>query len=302
MITLHGTFPRLLVLVGFCLVLGGIFALGGLALSGPLFGVELENLSALTQDLSSPESIQILKLIQLFNTVGLFVLPALLFSLLFIQKPLNWLKVNQSSSAMNFGLVLLLMFSILPAMNWLVEWNQGIQLPEAFSGLEAWMKGKEAGAMELTKAFLRMETTNDLWINLILIALLPALGEELIFRGIVQQTINKGRQNPHLGIWVSALLFSALHMQFYGFFPRMILGAFFGYLLVWGKSLWLPIFAHFINNATAVIIAYKLGVEGMEKEFDQIGASESTYLISLVGILIFSSLLWVFYRRNRFTE
>lgn len=299
MISLNGKLPRLLVLVGFCLVLGGLFALSGLALTAPLFGIQITDMSSLTQDLSSTQNISILKFLQLLNTLGLFVVPAILFAILFISKPLKWLKLNNTLELQNAILVLLLMFSLLPAMNWLVEWNANLDLPNSFSSIENWMKSAEESAMKLTKAFLHMENSKDLVFNLFLIALLPALGEELIFRGLMQQTINQGKKSPHMGIWISAILFSALHMQFYGFFPRMILGAFFGYLLVWGKSLWLPILAHFINNATAVIIAYKLGLEGMEKEFDQIGASEETYAYSLIGILIFSSLLWLFYKRNK---
>lgn len=299
MYTLEGKIPRLLVLLGFCLVLGGIFALGGIALCKPIFNTDINDITSLISDLEQAESIVILKFLQLLNTLGLFVVPGILFSLIFIKQPIQELKVGHKLSSVNIFLVFILMYSLLPAMNWLVEWNQNLDLPEAFSSLENWLKSKEENAMELTHAFLKMENTSDLWVNLVLIAVLPAIGEELIFRGLVQKIINKNLSSPHLGIWISAILFSALHMQFYGFFPRMFLGAFFGYLYVWGKSLWYPILAHFINNATAVLIAYKLGIEGMEKQFDTLGASDDTFVYSILGSLIFAFFLFRFYQRNK---
>lgn len=84
-------------------------------------------------------------------------------------------------------------------------------------------------------------------------ALCPAITEEFFFRGALQRLIGKWNPNPHFVIWSAAILFSAFHLQFYGFIPRMLLGAYLGYLLLWTRSIWIPVFAHFINNATAVI-------------------------------------------------
>jgi len=239
-----------------------------------------------------------LKFLQLLNTLGLFVIPAVLFVVLFEKKPIKTLQLNHLITPINAVMVFLLMLCLIPSINWLVEWNKSINLPEQFEAIENWMKQAEDRAMGLTKAFLRMDNASELWHNLLLVAALPAIGEELIFRGIVQQNINRSFKTAHLGIWISAILFSALHMQFYGFFPRMFLGAFFGYLLVWTKNLWVPILAHFINNALAVLIAYRLGLEGMEAQFDQLGASQDTTWFSLAGLVLFTVLLFLFYRSN----
>jgi len=107
-----------------------------------------------------------------------------------------------------------------------------------------------------------MKNTPDLLINLLMIAILPAIGEELIFRGCFQNIFTRWTGNYHWGIWLAAILFSAIHMQFYGFIPRMLLGAMFGYMLVWGRSMWLPILAHLVNNGGAVITAYVLQLKG----------------------------------------
>lgn len=298
MYNLTGTLPRLLVLLGFCLVIGGLAALSGLALVKPLYGLAIEDISSLTSNLDDPQNVAILKFLQLLNTLGLFVIPALAFVFLFEKKPIKILQLNRLITPINVVMVFILMLCLIPSINWLVEWNKSINLPEQFEEVENWMKQAEDRAMVLTKAFLRMDSPSALWQNLLLVAVLPAIGEEMIFRGIVQQDINRSFKTAHLGIWISAILFSALHMQFYGFFPRMFLGAFFGYLLVWTKNLWVPILAHFINNALAVLIAYKMGVEEMEAQFDQLGASQETSWFSLAGLVLFISLLFIFYRSN----
>ncbi|TAF81977.1 MAG: CPBP family intramembrane metalloprotease, partial [Sphingobacteriales bacterium] len=97
---------------------------------------------------------------------------------------------------------------------------------------------------------------------LLMIAILPAIGEELFFRGTIQNIFTALFKNPHVAVWLTAILFSAIHLQFYGFLPRMFLGALFGYLFIWGKSIWLPILGHFLNNGFAVIMAFRLQQEG----------------------------------------
>ena len=170
--------------------------------------------------------------------------------------------------------------------------NGNMQLPEILKGVEEWMRSSEDRAAELTKAFLQMDNLNDLLYNLFLIAVLPAIGEELIFRGIIQRSINESNKNYHWGVWISAILFSALHMQFYGFIPRLFLGAFFGYLYVWTKTLWAPIFAHFLNNGMAVLLTYIYGHETIEKEIDQLGTTEDTYGYLAFAVVVFTSFLF----------
>jgi membrane protease YdiL (CAAX protease family) len=126
-------------------------------------------------------------------------------------------------------------------------------LPDFLAPVETWMKEKEESATRLTELFLSENNLLSLLANLLVIAATAAIGEEMFFRGALQRIIGKWSKNPHLIIWSVAILFSAFHLQFYGFLPRMLLGAFFGYLVYWSKNIWLPIFAHFMNNALAVI-------------------------------------------------
>ena len=101
-----------------------------------------------------------------------------------------------------------------------------------------------------------MHSVSDLLIALLVIAILPGIGEELVFRGMTQQLFIESKFNPHLSIWLAAIIFSAIHFQFFGFLPRMLLGALFGYLFYWSGNLLIPIIAHVFTNGAQVLLMY----------------------------------------------
>lgn len=245
-------------------------------------------------NLESRESIQILKFLQLLNSIGLFLAPAILFSLLFIKEPKSELGLNRGIGLWQVGFIALLYLSLIPLINLMVSLNGQLSLPESLESLEIWMREAEDRAKTLTEAFLHMQDSSDLWVNIVLMGVLPAVGEELIFRGILQRSIQYHSKNHHLAIWVGAFFFSALHFQFYGFLPRMVLGAFFGYLLVWTNSLWAPILAHFINNTMALLIAYYLGSASLDTEIDHFGSTSDTLWISAISLVVFSYFIYRF--------
>lgn len=156
-------------------------------------------------------------------------------------------------------LFVLAIFPVAQTSYWL---NQQLPLP-------MWMKDMEKSANELVKILLQMDSPAELLLNLLTVGVVAALGEELVFRGIVQQQMNKVLQNPILSIWVTAIIFSAIHMQFVGFLPRMILGAGLGYLFYWSRSLWLPILVHFLFNSLQVAAYYFLGEKAEQFSPDQ---------------------------------
>ncbi len=176
-----------------------------------------------------------------------------------------------------------------------------MQLPESLKFIEEWMKGSEKSAEKITKAFLEVSTLPELLFNVLLIAIIPAIGEELLFRGIIQKLCIDGAKNTHLGVWISAILFSAMHMQFFGFLPRMLMGALFGYLFVWTKNLWVPILAHFINNGVAVIISYMIFNGQIPKESENMGVKQDDFLFIIIGAITVGLLLFFIYE-NRTSE
>ena len=181
------------------------------------------------------------------------------------------------------------MVLIIPGINLLTSLNQQLVFPKVFEGVEAWMKLSEEKMAKLTEQLLNVHTFIALIFNVLLIAMIPALGEELFFRGAVQG-IFRQKMDVKVAIWITAILFSAIHMQFYGFIPRMLLGAFFGYLLFWSENIWLPIVAHFANNAFAIIFYYFKNNGYTVPDIDTIGTGSSLWLGGLsiaIGILGF---------------
>jgi membrane protease YdiL (CAAX protease family) len=179
-----------------------------------------------------------------------------------------------------------------------------MQFPEWLSGVEKWMQNAEENAAELTEAFLKVETTGGLIFNLFMIAFLPAIGEELLFRGVIQRIFTRMTKNYHWGIWIAAFLFSALHIQFYGFVPRLLLGVLFGYLLIWSGSMWLPIVAHFVNNGFAVIAMYLVDKNIVNPKVENIGSSSDEFVaigLSLVVVVLLMVLIKKENRGNAFT-
>jgi uncharacterized protein len=123
-------------------------------------------------------------------------------------------------------------------------------------GPASWFAQSEYSAMQITKGVLHTSSYAKLAANMLCMALVPAVFEEMFFRGALQGLIAKRLRNHHLAIWAAAFIFSAMHFQFYGFVPRLIMGAFMGYLYVWYGNLWMPIIAHFANNAAAILVYF----------------------------------------------
>jgi hypothetical protein len=177
----------------------------------------------------------------------------------------------------------------------MVTVNDMMKLPDFLNGLEAWMKTMEEEAEKLTRAFMQMPTPGAFLFNMFMIALLPAIGEEFMFRGLIQRLFKEWLGNIHVAIFLSALLFSAMHMQFYGFLPRMVLGIVFGYLFYWSGSIWIPVFAHFIQNGLVVMVTY-LGENGIiYGDYENFGTSNNVYIL-LMSALFVSALLYLLYR------
>lgn len=292
-------YSKLLITVGLVLLSTIIFTLISLVAAIFYFHVGIDDLQALITDSSNPNSLAALKLVQTFSSIGTFVVPPLILAHLFSQNRNEYLKLNKGISVADFLLVLIAMFASLPLINYLVELNEKMVLPQFLAGLESWMKEKESAATEITEKFLDVHSAGGLVMNVVIIALIPAIGEELMFRGILQRIFSEWFKSAFWGILVSSILFSALHMQFYGFLPRMMLGILLGYMFLWSGSLWLPIAAHFINNASAVIMIYFYRKGDINVDLDKVGAGSESTTELLISTLVFIAVLWLLYRKHR---
>lgn len=164
--------------------------------------------------------------------------------------------------------------------------------PEVLKGIEQWMRKMEDEGAKTTAAILKMKSIGDFLITLFIIAIVPAICEEFLFRGALQRTFLRWIKNPHVAIWISAIIFSTIHFQFYGFFPRLFLGAAFGYIYFWTGSLWYTIFAHFLNNGFAVGMAWYFQKNNLPLNNDEeIPIQWYGYIISAILTLALFKLL-----------
>lgn len=215
---------------------------------------------------------------------------------------LRWLEgksitsVNTSkTSFLPIILTLAVVLIVMPFMSSVIHWNANLQLPEFLSEFEKAAKAKEEQLAKLTVFLTNLETLPELLIATFIIALLPGIGEELIFRGLIQKKFTY-LMNPHIAIWLSAFLFSALHLQFYGLVPRMLLGVLFGYIFYWSGNLWLPILAHFLNNAFTLIMIYLFNHKIISFNIQTVNYSTIWVILSLLGT---SAVMWVLYTQTR---
>jgi membrane protease YdiL (CAAX protease family) len=244
-------------------------------------------------DLSNTTLLLSLKLMQLVSVLIVFALPAFLFAQFFTNEKASFLKLNFRVKPITLLLSGLLFIVALPLINGLAILNEVIPLPEFLSSMEAWMKTAEENAKVLTEAFLQMNGIGDLLINMLVVAFAAAFTEELFFRGALQTTLQKVTKNKHLAIWIAAILFSAMHGQFFGFIPRAVLGAVLGYLYLWSGSLWVPIFGHFINNGFAVLMSYYIQQGVVSKEIENMDGTATDYILMVVSIIISGGIMFL---------
>jgi len=267
----------------------------GLLLAVPLFGVGIKEILTSASDFENTVSLKLLQYFQVIQSFGLFIIPAMLAGYFFERSSIRYLRIDIPSWWPIYLITLILMLASLPLINWMVTVNDMMKLPDFLNGLEAWMKTMEEEAEKLTRAFMQMPTPGAFLFNMFMIALLPAIGEEFMFRGLIQRLFREWLGNIHVAIFLSALLFSAMHMQFYGFFPRMVLGIVFGYLFYWSGSIWIPVFAHFIQNGLVVMVTY-LGENGIiYGDYENFGTSDNVYIL-LMSALFVAALLYLIYR------
>lgn len=254
----------------------------------------------LRSDLTNPDNIFLIKLMQLIISVFIFIVPPLLLSYFEGGNLLNNLNLRKIIKRQNVLLIILIMLfsQILVAVS--MQWNLEIinSLKSFIPSLVESMKLMEENAKTITDAFLKMGNTSDLLFNLFLIAFIPAIGEEMVFRGVLQKKLHSILQSPHLAIFVSSFIFSAIHMQFFGFLPRLILGIILGYLFYYSKNLWMPIIAHFINNALAVLIMYSAFANKLNTDISEIEKTDINFLQASFSIVVVILFIYLFKKIN----
>lgn len=263
------------------------FNMIGAFIAAFLLGQDPGNLNF--EELLSSENIRVLKIMQIIVSAGSFLLPPFLFLLLKKKSPKKYFGFNNRVELKLILSTVVIVFLSGPFIYWLLQINQQMELPGFLNGLETRLQNMEQDNENVLLKLLSMENLGQLIVNLFMVGLLPGIGEELLFRGVLQKMLGKLYKNPHLGILGAAMVFSFIHFQFYGFLPRMALGMLFGYLYYWSGNLLYPIIGHVIHNSAQVIMVYSLGSDFSEQDIDAIGQF-SPYMIMLATVFLMLSL------------
>ena len=288
-------FLQLILILSFCLISVILFSIIGGLITIVAFGIDPTSLN----NYGDPKVIEGLKLFQLFSAVGLFIIPPIAYGLVTSKKLVKKLSLNSLGKPVNYLFILILMVVSIPFLAWIIDLNVNMVLPEFMNELEQWMRNSESQAEDLTKAFLTFNGMGSLFYILLIVAVVPALGEELLFRGVLQKIFISWTKNPHIGIWITSILFSALHMQFFGFFPRLLLGLMFGYVFLWSKSLWLPILGHFINNGSVVIASYFYPESMKDADIFIFKSYEYSFVFYVASFIISVVIFYLFRKVNQ---
>lgn len=252
--------------------------------------------------LTGLQSVMALKMAQLVQSLLVFVVPALLAVWCWSRRPAEWLRLRAVGNGWVYAIVVVLMIVAQPGINMLATWNEGIRLPAFMSEIEQYFQDMEASARELTEMLAAAPTIGTMLLNLVVLAAVPAIGEELSFRGVLLGLIDGdttlgARISPsrrtHIAVWVVGIIFSLIHFQFYGFIPRMLLGVVLGYLLVWTGSLWVPMVAHFTNNALVVLLYFAEEHFAINSESLESFGTGTTSWAGWLSLLLSLLLLWL---------
>ncbi len=287
--------PYLSVLLFILTIFLGFVVIGpiiGFFLALPFYpGNFMDLAEAITSGQTSDEiKIPFLVLQGCATAIGLIVVPVLSYK--FIVK-MNPDKLMGSSSILLYGITAAAVVAFMFPNSVIIEWNASLNLSGPFWD---WAREREEVAEKFTKFLTHFESGGEFLIGFIIIAVLPAIGEEFTFRGWLQPAIQKISGNPHVAIWFSAMIFSAFHFQFFGFVPRLLLGAMFGYFMYWSNNLWVPIVAHFVNNGFSVLMMYLHQLKVVEFDAESTEALPLQFVIPVAAI--FGFLLFYFKKQT----
>ncbi len=280
---------QFLVLVSLALVSFFLLGLVGTLLLSAFTGISIKDMSDLsTLDFSRPGAIEFIRGMQVVQFISLFVVPVFVCARLFSTDTKSYLGLRKPSWPGYFIAGIAVMLFAIPLTNLLGEWNRNIAFPK---GIENWMKSSEQEASRTVKALLARHTIKDLVINVFCIAGLAAVGEELLFRGIAQRLLIKMFKSPWVGMIIAAILFSAMHLQFYGFLPRFVLGVLLGLIYWYSGSLWAAMLAHFVYDALLIVLAYFN--PGMLEDESSAQLSDIAVLASVSAAVVAALVIWM---------
>ena len=256
-------------------------------------GLDFEELTLhLADPTAYPEMRAVMLVIQgIVSSCGFIVAPLIFYYTMVNGKLKDDFFPKKSNFSSIIALAICVVFCFMVVNSLFIEWNANIELPAFLDGFEKWAKHMEDTLADQTKYLTRFDSTSYFLMAILVVAVIPGIGEELLFRGMLQNVFRRIVKNDHAAIWITAFLFSAIHFQFYGFLPRMLLGALFGYMYLWTGNLLVPMVAHFFNNAISLISLYIYQKGLTDFDIESSDALPGTY-VALFAILFVTLLLY----------
>lgn len=283
----------LLILYFFIGMFVGQFA--GVLLAMLLFDLGYQQIVQISGDLmNEPNGRYVLYCLQFGSAVGAFIAAPLFYLRRFENHSFSVFFNKESRYLIPIGLTIAITLSFMMVNSILIEWNANLTFPEGWERIEKMLQEQEEQMHQLTEYLTTFESVQDFMLAFVIIAIIPAIGEELLFRGLIQTKMAGVFRNPHVAIWLTALLFATIHFQFYGLVPRLFLGAIFGYLYYWSGSLLLPILAHFVNNGFSLLMYFLYQRDLVDFDVSETAALSNSYII--VFLLLGVACFWA-YRR-----
>jgi membrane protease YdiL (CAAX protease family) len=285
---------QLLLFMGMAIGIFLVISLFGMGLLSGMTGVSLSQMSDSSSWGNKPEMLTHVRGMLLIQFLGLFVIPSLLFAYFSDPHPMDYLHLHKPWKSIYWVIGIILLLVAIPVVEYTGLLNRKIN----FGAAQGWMQGMEDQAAAQIKFMLGRHTMGELITNIVFIAVFAGVGEELFFRGILQRMFIKASRNPWVGIIFTAILFSALHVQFFGFFPRLFLGILLGALYWYSGSLLVAILAHILYDAFFITLAY-LQPRMIENAEATLFTSSTLPLIALLSLAITAALVWVMKKKSR---
>lgn len=284
---------KFLFVVVILFILSLVFQFFGAFVAGWVYGFRFSEILSLGA-FDDPDYVAASKLIQILGSIGTFIVPAFLFSYLFEGDLFSYYGFRDPTRGWPLLLTILMMVSVIPFINYMAEINLRMEFP--IREVDRFLRMLEGEAEEVMRAFTATRNFWGLLVNLLMIGVIAAVGEELIFRGLIQRLLHGMVKNIHLAIAITAILFSAFHFQFFSFLPRFMLGMLMGYLMYYGRSIWYPILAHFVNNAMGVVYYYFYSRGSADDMLEEIGTSTLIPMAALISLLVFAffGMIWYY--------
>ena len=212
--------------------------------------------------------------------------------LMVVEKKSPFIMFNMKQLDMKEAfLAIFIVLSFMMVNSFFVEWNMNVEFPAFLNGFENWASVKEEKRQMVTEFITSFGSSGQFFVAIIIMVIIASVGEEYLFRGIIQNKLTQYLKNPHIAIWLAAIIFSVIHFQFFGFVPRMFFGVVFGYLYYWSANLWIPIIAHIINNGfmLTMLYMYQKGLTGFDIDEP---LNLTWYYLTLFGLLTGFSLYY----------